>query len=182
MKISLNLFFLLLFPAVLCSSDRSCDLGSITKEFQEKVTKALSKNLDKRKATEFLAEAVTYPGLDATIFEQLVERGACVNFVPGTEQDPYRHTLVHRAVICNNPTALDSLLKNHAGVNSCVGWHLRTPLHIASILGNDRAIALLLQYAANPCIPDRNGQIPLQMHQFNAVFAKILQDLKTQSK
>jgi hypothetical protein len=183
MKISRSLFFLLWSPVILFGSDTFDDIELLTKQFEKKAQEALSKKkIDKNELTHLLSQAVTYPDLDAAIFEKLIKRGACVDFMPKTEQDPYRHTLVHKAIICNNPTALECLLKNGAGANSYVGWYRRTPLHIAAILDNQEAMNLLLRYAANPCLPDRGGQIPLHSHQLRLALSKTLQELQSDQK
>lgn len=135
----------------------------ITVDFRNKVHNFCSTAYKRKELTQLLFEAIAYKNLESDFFQNLIQQGANINFLCGYESDPGRHTLVDRAVILGNNTALLVLLKNGAYMNVPTGYLGQTALHRAFINGDVCAATMLAEHGASEVIMDKNFKTPLDI-------------------
>lgn len=145
-------------------------------DFRRKVIGEYQRDADRDKLTELLTEAVSYRNLASDCFENLIEEGARANNLCGKHDDPGKHTLVDRAVILGNHTALTVLLRYGAHINVPTGFWGQTALHRAVLKGDPNIVRILLENGAHATAMDKNFKTPRDMArldpEINGIFTR----------
>jgi hypothetical protein len=81
------------------------------------------------------------------------------------------YNLLHQAIICDYQRALESLLQMnvvdiHAPCHGFPGGRWRRPLHDAVVFNKRKCAEILLQYGADPALPDSDGKRVLHHSRF----------------
>lgn len=175
MKMLLH-FSIIVFFGNICCSEPDDKVVAITKKFQKKVEKSLSEKLSQDELRNLLLEAIGYPNLGQPIFEELIERGAYSQNEPKDKKDVHVPTLLYRAVLAKNKTAVHVMLRHTSSeINTVVGHYKKTPLQVACDVGDPEIICLLLKYGADSYVLDTKRKAPVDYPIYRVVTAEIFQ-------